>query len=297
MMNRKGTRDFEWPSNYKATVCFTWDVDGESAQYFRNPDQAKNQTSELVQRSYGPEVGIWKILDLLDKYSLKATFYVPGYTANLHPETTNAIVERRHAIGIHGYMHETMDNLTEEQEREMFRLSIQSLRKYTNFTPRIFRSPSFELNRRTPGLLLENGIVSDSSLMGDDFPYVIDVPAGNLIELPVQWILDDFEFWGHTKSNRQKSIIDPTTTLNTWIKEFEGIYKSGGIFVLTMHPFVSGRWTYIDVIERLIRYILGFPEVWVASVEQVTNYCLEALHAPYMVHRELPSPVPIDFKV
>lgn len=286
---------FVWPKGFKAAVCITWDLDGEAAQYVRNPDQARNQCSELVQRSYGPEVGLWKTLDLMDEFDLKATYYIPGYTANLHPKAVSGILEKGHSVGLHGYMHETMDSLSEDEESEMFRKSIKSLKRFTGETPSLFRSPSFELNRRTPGLLLKYGVRSDSSLMGDDYPYVIDTGFGPLIEIPVNWIMDDFEFWGHTKSNRQKTISDPDTVLKLWTKEFDGLYNAGGIFVLTMHPFVTGRWAFLDTVKKLLLHIGKFPETWVASVDQITEHCVKNLSEPFMVHRKLPAPEIIDF--
>jgi peptidoglycan/xylan/chitin deacetylase (PgdA/CDA1 family) len=286
---------FEWPNGCKVAVCLTWDMDGEAAHYYRNPEQAMNQVSELVQRSYGPRVGIWKVLDLLDKYDIRGTFYVPGYTANLHPEVVQTIVERKHSLGLHGYLHETMDDLNAEQESEMFENSIRSLERVSGIKPRIFRSPSFELNRRTPELLLKNGVLSDSSLMGDDFPYFIDTDSGSILELPVQWILDDFEFVGHTKSNRQKPFMDPDSVLKIWEKEFEGLYLNGGIFVLTLHPFVTGRWVFIDMIEKLIKHITKFKDVWIATMVQVTEYCQNNRKESYLRHLNLPESSPRKF--
>ncbi|HLH85327.1 MAG TPA: polysaccharide deacetylase [Thermoplasmataceae archaeon] len=288
-------RNFLWPDGHKACMCLTWDMDGEAAMYFRNPEEARNQLSELVQRSYGPNVGIYKILDLLEKYGIPGTFYIPGYTANLHPEAVKEILERKHPIGLHGYMHETMDRLSEEGERAMFELSLKSLKRLSGKQPILFRSPSFELNRRTPELLLDNGVQSDSSLMGDDYPYLMRVGNRRLLEIPVQWTLDDFEFWGHTKSNRQKPIADIESTYRMWKGELQSLYRLGGCFVLTMHPFVSGRSVYLDAVERLIKLGLETPGLWIASMKEVTDYCLKNTDEPFMLTRDLPSCEPINF--
>lgn len=292
-MKRK--TEFEWPDGQKAAVCMSWDVDGESALYVRNPDQARNQLSELTQRSYGPEVGLYKILDNLDSKEVKATFYVPGYTARLHEEAVSAIKSNGHAFGLHGYMHESMELLDEEAERNMFDNSIKSFREILGIQPTVFRSPSFELNRRTPALLLEKGIKGDSSLMGDDFPYAITTENGNLIELPVQWILDDAEFWGHTRANRTKPITDPETVFRIWKNEFDGIYNNGGCFVLTMHPFISGRWAFLDVVFRLLDHIHSKKDVWLTTTDKVTDYCAHNIKEPFMVKRKLPATEPIKF--
>jgi len=286
---------FQWPEDFRACMCLTWDMDGESAMYFRNPEEAKNQLSELVQRSYGPNVGIYKILDLLEKYGIPGTFYVPGYTANIHPEAVREIVSRRHPVGLHGYMHETMDRLSESDEKRMFDLSIGSIRRFIGSTPTLFRSPSFELNRRTPGLLLDSGVLSDSSLMGDDHPYFMKVGDRKLLEIPVQWTLDDFEFWGHTKSNRQKPIADIVSTFRMWKGELQSLYSIGGCFVLTMHPFVSGRSVYLEAVERLIKLGLETPGLWIASMKEVTEYCIKNRDEPFMVTRDLPAVEPLSF--
>lgn len=287
---------FEWPSGYRSAVCLSWDMDGESAYYARNPEDARKYLSELSQRSFGPEVGIWKVLDMLDGENVPGSFYIPGYTARIHPDAAEAIRDGGHAIGLHGYMHELMDVLDGEQEERMMDLSAQSLKEVAGTEPYVFRSPSFELNRRTPELLVRKGVRSDSSIMGDEFPYAIKTEAGPLIELPVQWILDDAEFWGHTKANRSKPIIDPETVFRIWKREFDGIHENGGLFVLTMHPFISGRWVYIDVIRRLINHIKSRNDVWIATTEEVTDYSYRSIGKDFMVERELPPTEPLSFE-
>lgn len=286
---------FEWPSGFKSAVCLSWDLDGESAHYIRNPEMARNQLSELSQRSYGPEVGVWKILDMLEETQIKATFYVPGYTARIHPDPVRTAIEQGHSIGYHGYMHERMEDLSEEDEAEMLTKSVSALSEVAGIRSKIFRSPSFELNRRTPELLLKSGIQGDSSLMGDDYPYIIETTKGELVELPVQWIMDDAEFWGHTRANRNKPIADPDTVLGIWKKEFDGLHEHGGIFVLTMHPFISGRWVYISTIKALIDHIKSKGETWITTSDAVTDYCLKNKDREFLTRRKLPPAEPIHF--
>src|SRR5271166_5485565 len=107
---------FPWPGGYRMAVCLTWDVDGESAQYVRYPDRAKNQLSELHQRLFGPQVGVWRVLRLLERHGVPATFYIPSYTAMVHPDVVRAITGAGHPIGLHGHLHETLDTVDEQQE-------------------------------------------------------------------------------------------------------------------------------------------------------------------------------------
>jgi peptidoglycan-N-acetylglucosamine deacetylase len=282
-----------WPNNSKVSVCLTWDVDGESATYFRMPEYAKKHLSELHQRRYGPTVGIKKIRDLLDRSNIKGTFYIPGYIAGLYKEVVKNLNEAGHSIGLHGYLHESLDNLTYTEEEEILLKSKEIINNLIDYEPNIYRSPSWELNRWTPELLLKNGVLCDSSLMDDESPYLLETESGSpLLEVPIQWILDDAEYWMHTRFNREKAITDPDTVLKIWKREFDGYYKNRGCFVLTLHPFMSGRWVYMDAVEKLIDYIKQFEGVWWTTVEEVTTYCLREENVSKLETKKSPPPTP-----
>ena len=286
---------FKWPNNYQMAVCLTFDVDGESAPYVRTPEQAKRNLSELHQRKYGPTIGIYKILSLLEKYHIKGTFYIPGYIAGLYKEMTKRVISEGHSIGLHGYLHESLDTLDRANEKEVLKKSKEIISNIIDQEPKIYRSPSWELNRWTPELLRENGILSDSSLMDDEKPYALKTETGSIIEIPIQWILDDAEYWMHTKANRQKSITDPDTVFKIWSREFEGYYQSGGCFVLTLHPFVSGRSVYMRTVEELIKYMKGFPNIWWTTTEEITDYCSQLQKNGQLQTKISPPADPVQF--
>jgi peptidoglycan/xylan/chitin deacetylase (PgdA/CDA1 family) len=276
-----------WPDNKRVAVCLTWDVDGEAAQYVRFPERARGLLSELHQRLYGPQVGVWKVLDLLERYGIPGTFYIPAYTAKAHPEMVRAIATANHPVGLHGYYHEMLETLDAEEEEKVLVRSRDVLADLLGYKPTLYRAPSWELNRRTPSLLVRHGVQSDSSLMDDERPYWLETEAGPLVEIPIHWILDDAEHWNHSRANRDKAIADPDTVFRLWSSEFDGFYQSGGCYVLTCHPFISGRWSHMQVIERLVRYILGFPGVWWATLADVTHW---ARSQPDLPRRSSPPP-------
>ena len=284
---------FCWPQNYKMAVCLTWDVDGESAQYVRYPDRARNQLSELHQRLFGPQVGVWRVLRMLDKQAVPATFYIPSYTAMMHPEIVKAFVKAGYPVGLHGHLHETLDTVDEQQENEIMRISKEIIGEQCGYTPTLYRSPSWELNRRTPEILVRHGVRSDSSLMDDEVPYALETPAGPLIEIPIQWALDDAEYWMHSRVNRDKALADPETALAFWRGEFEGFYEDGSCYVLTLHPFISGRHTTMRAIKKLIKYIKTFSGVWWTTMEEVTAHAERLLAAGKLERRESPPAEPV----
>lgn len=282
----------QWPDGKKVAVCLTWDVDGEAAQYLRFPERAKNQLSELHQRLYGPNVGIWRVLNLLDRYGIPATFYMPAYTAQLHEDVTREIVDQGFPVGLHGYLHESLDSMNKQEEEVVLRRSRDVLANLIGYVPTLYRGPYFELNRWTPGLLNQYGVTTDSSLMDDESPYWLEAGTGELLEVPVQWFLQDAEHWNHSRATRDKAIADPDTVFRLWSTEFDGYYENGGCFVLTLHPFISGRFVYMAVIERLIRYAMSFPRVWWATMTEVTEWCRTQ---PDLPRRSSPAPEPVTF--
>ncbi len=286
---------FEWPNGKRVAVCLSWDVDGESSQYVRFPERARNQLSELHQRLYGPQIGIWKVLNLLKKYEHPGTFFIPSYTAKLHPDMVAKILENGHAIGLHGHLHHSLDQHNREQEEDVLVKSQEIFRELTGQVPRIYRAPSWELNRWSPELLVQHGVVSDSSLMDDERPYALETPRGPLIEIPIHWLLDDAEHWHHSRENRDKAIADPDTVFRLWSREFDGHYASGGCFVLTLHPFISGRWAYMSVVERLIQHISAHPGVWWTTLDEITGWAVDSLNRNELPIRRSPSPDPLIF--
>lgn len=283
---------FPWPDGHRMAVCLTWDVDGESAMYVRAPERAQTLLSELHQRLYGPQIGIWRILKLLQTYGLPGTFYVPGYTAEIHPEVVKAIADAGHPLGLHGYLHEALETLDEPAELDVLRKSKAALKHLAGYEPRLYRAPSWELNRRTPELLVREGIRSDSSLMDDESPYALETSAGPLIEIPIHWCLDDAEYWMHSRVNRDKPIEDPDSVFRIWSGEFKGYYEEGGCYVLTLHPFVSGRPFMMSTVERLIRFIRGFPGVWWTTMAEITSHVEQLCAEGRVPVRRSPLPTP-----
>jgi len=281
---------FPWPDGKRIAVCLTWDVDGESALYFRVPDRSRNQLGELHQRMFGPSVGVWRILRMLERNGVPGTFYVPSYIAMIHPKVVEAFVRAGHPVGLHGHIHEALELLDEKQEQDVLQLSKEILGELCGYTPTLYRAPGWELNRRTPEILVRHGCRSDSSLMDDESPYALDTPAGPLIEIPIQWALDDAEYWAHTRANRDKALADPETVFRFWSDEFNGMYEDGACYVLTLHPFISGRHVSMNTIDRLIKHIKGFDGVWWTTIEGVTAHCEKLLTDGRLPIKQSPLP-------
>ena len=291
-MDSAGTVRYRWPGGNRCAVVFSFDVDAESGYVFRHPEEAATRLDEMEERRFGVRSGLSRILRLLERYGLPATFYVPGYTVEHHTAAVETIVRAGYELGCHGNVHEAVHLLDEAAERRILEEQLGIFRRYFGLRPTGYRSPAWSLNVRTPALLKEFGFAYDSSLMGDDIPYFLNTPHGRLTEVPVQWLLDDAPFYRHVYG-ATNAIAEPDRVIRLWKQEFRGIYREHGCFVLTMHPFISGRASRIDGLERLIRAIRQDPGVWFATAQQVADWAAET-NQNTAVRVPLPGAAPPD---
>jgi peptidoglycan/xylan/chitin deacetylase (PgdA/CDA1 family) len=265
---------YEWPDGNQCAVVLSFDVDAESGHVFREPHEAATRLDVMEERRFGPRVGVPRILRLLEKYGLPASFFVPGYTIVHHTDVIKTIRAAGHEMGCHGNVHEAVHMLSPEDERRVLGEQLDIYEQHLGIRPKGYRSPSWSVTVHTPRLLKEFGFTYDSSLMGDDIPYWIDTPHGRLAELPIQWQLDDAPFYRHVYG-LSNQMTNPMHLVDQWLQEFRGMYRENGAFILTMHPYISGRASRIDALEWLIRQIRQEPNVWWATCMQVAEWAIQ----------------------
>lgn len=256
----------------RVAVAFTFDFDAESAWL----GSFKVDTPAALSRgAYGANEGVPRILRLLDRYALPATFFVPGDTADRHPEVVRTIVDAGHEIGHHGYLHEPPHLLNPEEERTMIERGLEALDRITGKRPRGYRSPSWELSKSTFSLLEEYGFEYDASLLGTDRPHwVMDGSRRTtLVEVPSAWELTDS---GHFMMVPAAGLVGgkaPSQVEEIWREDFNGLYEEGrdACFVLTMHPQIIGRPHRMRLLERMIQHIRGHEGIWIAQMGAIAD--------------------------
>ncbi len=252
-----------WPGDIQCVAMLGFDVDGVSSWLNRDPSY-KDHPSLMSMAEYGPSVATPRILDLLDGQRVKASFYIPGYVAENHRDLVREIADRGHEVAHHGYMHEPPSTLSREREDEVLRQGLDILGGITGERPLGYRSPSWELSEYSLDLLTSHGFVYDSSLMGDDAPYMETAPGSgqSIVEIPIHWLLDDAPNFVYAPvANRLGPMRNPDEVYASWAAEFEGLYRYGRAYTLTMHPQYIGRPGRLLMLEKLISYIKTFPNV------------------------------------
>ena len=241
-------------------AILSFDVDAETPVLVEGRRHADN-AGVMSHQAYGPLVGVPRILDLLAEYSLPATFFVPGLTAERYPQAVERILEAGHEVGHHSYAHFSPVDQDEAAERADFERALDVLGRF-GVRPDGFRCPSWEPAWRTPALVAEYGLAYDSSLMDDDRPYLLETPSGNVVELPVHWSLDDWEQYAYLPRPAFKSAVEsPRKVLDLWTSELDAMRRHGCLFVLTCHPFLSGRPHRVEVLRGLIEHALAAGDV------------------------------------
>lgn len=258
-----------WKQGAKCAVMLTFDVDAETLWFEQNA-KIEPGPGALSQGAYGPQVGVPLILDLLARQQLRATFFVPGWVAQQHVDEISSIHHAGHEIAHHGWKHESPIGLDRAQQEEILIKGIAALRNITGKNPVGYRSPAWEFTKEAHALLKQYEFHYSSNMMDRFSPYFHH--HTKLVELPVQWLLDDAPFFLFRFG---RFIATAEHVYQVWTEEFEGIFRYGGLFNLTMHPQLIGRPGRLLMLERLIGFIKQFDEVWFATGSEVAEYCLE----------------------
>jgi peptidoglycan/xylan/chitin deacetylase (PgdA/CDA1 family) len=264
-----------WPSGSRVAVALSFDFDNET------PSLRDNQTSPSLMSNgqYGARAGLPRILTLLDRYDVPATFFIPAVSAILYREDVLRIASAGHEVGTHGWIHERNGLLEKDDERRLMEKAMATLTEITGKKPVGIRTPSWDYSPNTLDLIEELGFLYDSSLMADDSPYEL-VSAGRatgIVELPVEWILDDAPYFNMSRFASLRPHTTPEEVYTIWKAEFDVAYEEGGLFLLTNHPHIVGHRSRIVMLERLIRHIREHPGVWFATHEQVARYVKEEM--------------------
>jgi peptidoglycan/xylan/chitin deacetylase (PgdA/CDA1 family) len=266
-------------------VCISFDFDAMAGLMARGLT-----TPTFVSRGeFGP-AAVPRILALLQKYDVRSTWFVPGFTLETYPAQCERVFAAGHEIGSHGWTHLPPHEMPREQEEEELVRTNEQIRKLTGRTARGYRSPSWDLSPNSVELLLEHGFLYDSSMMGDDYtPYrarrgdVVELgkplafgPRTRLIEMPVSWTLDDFP---HFEFLRMKTQLMPglqnaSGVLENWIDDYVYLRDNfdWGVITYTLHPYVIGRGHRMIMLEKLLRTIAQGGAQFVTMEEAAREY-------------------------
>ena len=272
-----------WPQDARAALCvivnlehmeweppegsYTLELAGGLGQGPRPyPDYAR-----LTHREYGHRVGIFRVLNLLEKYGIKPTVAMDALTEENYPYLVNHCLNRGCEIIGHGMSASRMitSKMSENEEREYIHESVEALRKATGAPPLGWLGPEYGESARTPQLLAEAGLQYVCDWANDEQPYPMNAPGGELFALPIMLELDDVNaLWEqHVPVDRYVEMLK---------EGFDTIYRegeqNGRLLVLNLHPWLIGQPFRIRYMDGALAYIMGHPGVWAASGSEIIDW-------------------------
>ena len=252
----------------RVSVCLSFDLDAISVWI---GSMGSKSPVNISRGEYGARVGTPRILGLLRRHDIPATWFIPGHTIETFPDICRSVVEAGHEAAHHNYLHENPRTLSEADERAVLERGIACIESLSGRRPVGFRAPAADHSADTVRLLQELGFSYDSSLMADDFtpcyartgdswerdgPFSFGQPV-DLVEIPVDWSLDDWPYFGLNWNAHHMGLRSPDEVFAIWAAEFDYLYDHlrEGVYTLMLHPQLMGRGSRLSMLDRLIEHM------------------------------------------
>jgi len=269
----------QWPGNARVALCVI--VSLEHAEWkrpeghYQVPNLAGGygwgpfpDVTAWSHREYGNRVGVFRVLDVLQKHGIRPTIAMDALTAEHYPFLVRHCLQRECEFIAHGISVNRMvtSRMTEDEEREYIRASVDALARATGKPPAGWLGPEYGESARTPRLLAQARIRYVCDWVNDEQPYALKVPQGELFALPVTLPLDDI----HALWERRMDI----DRYGEMIREsFDTLYRegetNGRLLVLNLHPFLIGQPFRIGCLDVALNYIVQHPNVWPATGSEI----------------------------
>lgn len=259
-----------WPGDARCALALSFDCDHETFEL----GTGGSAIGRLAWGEYGRRRGVPRILDVLDRYGAKATFFVPAVSGLIDPAHVRELSQAGHEIGVHGWIHENTSRLDRDTERNLLLRARDVLADMTGQTPVGHRAANWDLSPNTVDLVAEAGFCYDSSLMADDSCYELlsDGHPTGLVEIPVDWVRDDAVYLLFNRAPATRPWTPPADVLDIFLREFDMAFDEGGVCQLVFHPFVIGYRSRIWILDALIAHAKSRGPVWLPTHAELADW-------------------------
>jgi peptidoglycan/xylan/chitin deacetylase (PgdA/CDA1 family) len=259
-----------WPNGNRCAVALSFDCDHETFEL----GGGGRTVGRLAWGEFGRRIGVPRILEVLRRHAVPASFFVPAVCALIDPDEPRRIVGAGHEVGMHGWIHENNSLLDPVTERELMQRARDVLASLIDAAPVGFRSANWDLSPDTIAIVAELGLLYDSSLMADEAPYelLLDGRPTGVVEIPVEWLRDDAVYLMFNRQPATRPWATPEDVFAVFRRELDVAHAEGGLFQLVMHPFVIGYRSRIWILDALIDHARSLGGCWFATHSEVARY-------------------------
>ncbi|HEY0297019.1 MAG TPA: polysaccharide deacetylase family protein [Bordetella sp.] len=225
-------------------------------------------------RDYGNRVGIWRLMDVLSRYGIRASAALNSELCLRHPEIIEEAGRRGWELMGHGITNATRINeMAPEDEREAIFTAVQTIEKVSGTRPVGWLGPGLAETWRTLEYLSEAGIRYVCDWVNDDQPYTMTVGKPPMVSLPYSVQTNDVPAYFDMKVS--------VPEFEAMIKrQFDVLYRegeqSGRVMAIAVHPFVTGQPHRIGALDAALEYICSHPGVWLATGREIVDHYLQS---------------------
>jgi len=260
-------KEIHWPEDARMAVLLNSEY--EPIRKIPNLAEDVRDLREISASEFEARCGIWRILNILEKFGLRATFYVNGASAEAFPDSVLEIRKRGHEIAAHGYRTESLWGLKEEDEKTLIDKVVSSLKGVTHESPLGWLSVKAQPSENTFKILIEKNFTWNSDLFDSELPYLIDIEGKTIVEIPRSFTTDDVSL----------PYTNPRVLFEAWSDEFDYLYKESEktpkMFMITWHQHITGRPSRAKALEDFLSHIVDYSGIWFARNIDVAEWCLK----------------------
>lgn len=263
-----------WPNNARVAVWvainiehFKIDMPGTPLHPFPGiiPD-----VFNYAWRDYGPRVGIWRMMKLLDRLGVRASVTLNSDVCAHNPIIIEEGVKRNWEFLGHGITNsQFLAGMSEDQERQVIRTVHKTIKEATGKAPQGWLGPALAETYNTPDLLAEEGFTYVCDWNNDDQPYPMKVRKGRLLSVPYSVEVNDipmFLEFTYTPDQFRQVICDQFDTL------YEEGAETGRVMAIALHPFIIGQPFRIKCLEQALQYILRHRDIWMTTGGEIAEW-------------------------
>ena len=279
----------KWPNDARIALWISPNI--EIYEYIPDYDPLFNpwprtpypDVQQYSYRDYGNRVGLWRLLEVLDKHGIVCCASVNLAALDHYPEIGEAMVQRGWDFMGHGlYNTRYLYNYTVEQEREFYRDSIDTLKRHTGKRLKGMLGPAVSGTERTPDLMAEAGLIYHADWAHDDQPVPIRVETGKLVSVPYSVELNDgITIRRHSQGDYFARICKA---------QFDQLYRegteSGRVMCIGLHPYLIGQPHMIKYLDEILAYVKSHDGVWLTTADEIAEYYIANCYDDAVAHAE-----------
>lgn len=271
-------RQWRWPQGQKIAMSVGLALE---AFAFHSQFQTKENKPGKVNRlslsyaDYGWKAGVWRLLDVLDRYGMLGNMSVSGKAAELHPDVVRAVVDAGHEVNGHGWVNDiVVDENDPDAERDEIRRCTQALAEAAGTRPVGWTGPGSTGSSNTLGFLKEEGYIWNGDDASDDLPFIQETGRGPIVIIPrINSPHNDLTMWLQPKN-------PPSIIWDGFRNAFDQLYAEGEAgapkwIEITLHSHIAGRPPLQPVIRQCFEYARQHGDVWFARRRDIAEWTLE----------------------